>query len=159
MPPCKGDSGRRVQPFHATGTGTASLPRPPTRDLLGPTQVPMSHPSPPTHLQGVVEELSHTAEATCLLLLLLQPVQRILDVPFLNGHVGSGLPEGLEDKCCQPMSQRDIGGLGDGAGVCLVAGGALGLPVPGKMLLHSLPEPHRVPHQVLPVGSLFPKAL
>lgn len=73
----------------------------------------MSHPSPATHLQGVVEELPHAAETARLLLLLLQPAQRVRDVPLLDGHVGSGLPEGLEDERCQPVSQRDVGGMGN----------------------------------------------
>lgn len=46
-----------------------------------------------------------------------------------------------------------------GTGACLVAGGTLGCLFPGGMLLHNLPEPHLVPHQVLPLESLFPKAL
>lgn len=116
MPPCKGDSGKRVRPCCATSTGTTPLPRPRTGDTLGPAwlwlRVPMSHPSPATHLQGVVEELPHAVETARLPLLLLQPAQRVRDVPLLDGHVGSGLPEGLEDECRQPVSQRDVGGMG-----------------------------------------------
>lgn len=64
-------------------------------------------PSPALpHLQGIVEEFAHTAEAATLALVLLQPPQCVRDVPLLNGHIGSGLPKGLEDKRRQPGARE-----------------------------------------------------
>lgn len=94
-PPCKGTGG------HGSGravTPTQGHPHCPEH-TLGP------QPSLP-HLKGVVEEFAHSAEAAALPLALLQPAQRVRDVPLLDGHVGSGLPEGLEDKRCQPGARE-----------------------------------------------------
>lgn len=76
--------------------------------------MPRSHsgspPQPLPHLQGVVEEFARAAEAAALLLALPQPLQRIRDVLLLDGHVGSGLPEGLEDKRSQPAARETADG-------------------------------------------------
>lgn len=136
-----------------------ALPVPPAQGRARDNP-PLRPPTPPrAHLQGIVEELAHTAEASCLQLLTLQPAQSIRDVLFLDGHVGSGLPEGLEDKRRQPESQRAVRGVGtqglSGDGVCLVAGGD-GWSLEG---CHRTAPCHAVPYQVLPLASLSPKAL
>lgn len=100
---------------------------------------------PLPHLQGVVEEFAHAAEAAALPLVPPQPLQRVRDVPLLDGHVGAGLPEGLEDKRGQPGARDTSQGRGS-------ARGCPGWQEEPWVQLQS-------PHQVLPSRSLFPKAL
>lgn len=130
-----GDSGTRVRPGCDTSTGTPPLPRPHSA----------SPPQPLPHLQGVVEEFAHAAEAAALPLVLPQPLQRVRDVPLLDGHVGAGLPEGLEDKRRQPGARDTSQGRGS-------ARGSPGWQEEPWVQLQS-------PHQVLPLRSPFPKAL
>lgn len=141
------------------GQQEVALPVPPAQGCARDNPPPRPPTPPRAHLQGVVEKLAHAAEASRLQLLPLQPVQGICDVLFLDGHVGSGLPEGLEDKRRQPESQRAVRGVGtqglSGEGVCLVAGGD-GWSLEG---CHRTAPCHAVPYQVLPLSSRSPKAL
>ena len=58
------------------------------------------------YLHGIVQECPRTAETAILLLFVGQPDQSILDVSLIYEDVRPGLGKGLEDKGCEPESDR-----------------------------------------------------
>ena len=59
------------------------------------------------YLHGIVQECPRTAETAVLLLLLSEPDQSILNVLLIYEDVRPGLGKGLEDKSCEPESDRE----------------------------------------------------